>query len=641
VEAARSSESFAERPGPSRATVLVVFALSGFAAMLCEVGWTRVLALTIGSSVYGFTLMLAAFLAGLAGGAAVFARLASRPGADAARMLAGVLTGVGLACWATSLLFHELPYWFVRIFSWTGGAPTLLFPGEMALGLLLMAPATFMMGGVFPLVLRLHARREMEVGRRVGEAYAANTIGTVLGSASAGFFFLPTFKVRPTLLTAVAIDFILAAVVLSPTLRRGRAFAPIAAIAAAAGLWVLSPAWDPLLMNSGMFWHADSMPAGFTRAQFMAQAVGPDHVIYYEEGAIASVMVAREGDRGQLYLKINGKTEATSAGDLDTQVMLGQLPLLFHPKAKKALVIGLASGISTASAATHPLESIRVLEVEPAMRGAARCFDRFNRSVLSDPRVHLVVNDARNDLLVRNEIYDVIVSQPSNPWVTVAANLFTLEFFRTAKTRLAADGVFSQWVQTYGLSQDDVRALLATFRKVFPNVLVFETSASMADLVLLGSDRPLNVDYRALGEAMSDLTVSIDLARAGIRSPTDLISLPILYSPGLEDYVRGSGLNTDDNARIEFDSPISLYRDFRSAIALDIHRHRQPLPSVLLGLPEAPAERRSVLLELARALIRMQRAGAALEVLAPAEAIGVDDQSRRLRSAIDALRASG
>src|SRR5439155_26697592 len=218
-------------------------------------------------------------------------------------------------------------------------------------------------------------------------------------------------------------------------------------------------------------------------------------------------------------------------------------------------------------------------------------------------------------------IYDVIVSQPSNPWVTVAANLFTLEFFRTAKTRLAADGVFSQWVQTYGLSQDDVRALLATFRKVFPNVLVFETSASIADLVLLGSDRPLNVDYRALGEAMSDLTVSIDLARAGIRSPTDLISLPILYSPGLEDYVRGSGLNTDDNARIEFDSPISLYRDFRSAIALDIHRHRPPLPSVLLGLPEAPAERRSVLLELARALIRMQRAGAALEVLAPAEAI--------------------
>jgi spermidine synthase len=176
--------------------VLLVFALSGFAAMLYEVGWTRALALTIGSSVYGFTLMLIAFLAGLAAGAALFARIASRTGAGA-RGLALVLAGIGAASWGTSLLIHQLPYYFARLFAWTGGANVLLHASELGLCLLVMFPATLLMGGVFPLVLRLHAGRDREVGRRVGEAYAANTVGTVLGSAAAGFLLLPGAGPRP------------------------------------------------------------------------------------------------------------------------------------------------------------------------------------------------------------------------------------------------------------------------------------------------------------------------------------------------------------------------------------------------------------------------------------------------------------
>src|SRR5206468_12913102 len=148
-----------------------------------------------------FTLMLIAFLAGLAGGAALFARLASGKRVDPAaaqalegrhaRWLALVLAGIGAASWSTSLLFRELPYLFARVFNWTRGANLELHAAELGLCLLVMFPATLLMGGVFPLVLRLYAGRENEVGSRVGEAYAANTIGTVLGSAAAGFLLLP------------------------------------------------------------------------------------------------------------------------------------------------------------------------------------------------------------------------------------------------------------------------------------------------------------------------------------------------------------------------------------------------------------------------------------------------------------------
>lgn len=619
---------------PSRGLVLVAFALSGFAAMLYEVGWTRALALTIGSSVYGFTLMLIAFLAGLAAGAALFAWIAARTAAGA-RTLGFVLAGIGVASWGTSLLIRQLPYFFAKLFSWTGGANALLHASELGLCLLVMFPATLLMGGVFPLVLRLYAGRDRHVGSRVGEAYAANTIGTVLGSAAAGFLLLPALGVRTTLLLAVTIDLLIAALILAGTMRRAAARLGVVAAGAgaAASIFLASPGWDVLMMNSGVYINTETLSKGFTRKQFEDFAVGKDDIVYYKEGMNASVLVGRDGGSRALYLKVNGKADASTGIDMRTQVLLGQIPLLFHPDPKSVLVIGLASGISLGSVATHPVERIRVLEVEPAMTGACQAFAEFNHNVLADPRVRIVFNDARNDILLRKETYDVIVSEPSNPWMTVASNLFTQEFFRDAHARLAPGGVFCQWFQVYSLAPEDLRALLATFRSVFPNVLAFGVRDA-SDLVVLGADRPLPLDYRALQARMSELGPAIDLGRVGIWRPEDILSHLYIADPGLEDYVKGAAINTDDNALIEFSAPLSLHSETIWANQREIFRHKTRIPALLTHLPEDPAERRDIFLNLAAALLRDHRPRAALEALADAEAMARDERSLNLREKI-------
>src|SRR5438093_2122111 len=315
------------------------------------------------------------------------------------------------------------------------------------------------------------------------------------------------------------------------------------------------------MMNSGVYVETESLPAGFTRQQFLDFAVGNEEVLYYKEGMNASVLVGRDGRAGSMYLKVNGKADASTGIDMKTQVLLGQIPMLFHSMPDSVLVIGLASGISVASVATHPVSRIRVLEVEPAMKGACQVFEAWNRRILTDPRVTVVLNDARNDILLRKEPYDVIVSEPSNPWMTVAANLFTREFFQAAKARVKEGGVFCQWFQVYSLKPDDLRALLATFHSVFPHVLAFGVGDA-SDLIVLGSDRPFPLDYGALQSRMSDLTVAIDLGRVGVRRPEDLLAhLYISSDQNLEEYVQGAAINTDDNALIEFSAPLSLNSD--------------------------------------------------------------------------------
>ena len=499
-----------------------------------------------------------------------------------------------------------------------------------------MFPATLLMGGVFPLVLRLHAGRERQVARRVGEAYAANTIGTVLGSAAAGFLFLPLLGVRSTLLLAVALDLLLAGLALAPSLAGplARAGAFACAGAAAVLLAFATPAWDPLMMNSGVYIQTEELARGFTRERFLDFAVGTDKVIYYREGMNASVLVGRDGKTGSLYLKTNGKADASTGIDMKTQILLGQIPLLFHPDPKEVLVIGLASGISVASAATHPIEKLRVLEVEPAMIGACRAFNEYNRKILDDPRVSVVINDARNDINLRRDTYDVIISEPSNPWMTVASNLFTREFFQAAKSRVKPGGVFCQWFQVYSLAPQDLRSLLATFRSVFPNVLAFGVGDA-SDLIVLGSDRPLALDYRGLEERMSELLVAVDLARVGVRRPEDIFSDLYIASPELDQYVQGARLNTDDNALIEFSSPLSLHSETIWANQRLILQHRTSVVRLLTGLPEDPAARREVYLNLARGLLREDRPRAAIEALAQAEAILRDAESGALREKIE------
>ncbi len=319
-------------------------------------------------------------------------------------------------------------------------------------------------------------------------------------------------------------------------------------------------------------------------------------------------------------------------GYMQTQVLSGHLPALFHPDPGTALVVGLASGVTAGSLATHPLERIDVVEIEAAVVEASRYFDGVNNRPLEDPRVRAVVNDGRNYLLFTDQRYDIIISEPSNPWLTGAANLFTLEYFDLTARRLAPGGISCQWIQAYNMTLPDLQSLLATYASVFEHVLLFNLDGS--DLLLLGSQRPLRFDTDALARRMSLLDVAIDLGRVRIRAVEDLLAWFSLGEVEIEGLARGAGLNTDDNARVEFAAPWSLFQETLAANTRALEAWRAAPEAYLDPKPGTAQDRAGFHRRLAAALLRRGAVEAALEQVERALALQPDDATRRLEEQI-------
>jgi spermidine synthase len=548
---------------PATRLALGAVLVSGALAMVYEVAWTRALALVLGSSVYAFTVMLTTFLLGLAGGSWLVARRVDRL-AEPGVALAVVLAGIGVTAFAGVAVLGELPWLFLRLFAWSDGRHDLLLALEFLLsGVLMLGPALGC-GAVFPLAVRLAGGDG--AGRAVGTLYAANTVGAIAGSFAGGFVLVPVAGIRGTLLLAVLLNLACAfAVALTapparPALRGGLlAGVPILALAVP----LLAPAWSPATMSSGVAVYARSL-SQLSRREFEARRARV-RLLFYDEGLTTTVSV--EQDDRATYLRVNGKTDASTGVDMPTQVLLGHLPALLHPAPADGVVIGLGSGVSVGSALRHPFRRVTVVELEPAVVTASRFFDAASGRPLADPRTRLVVNDARNFLLLTRERFDVIVSEPSNPWMTGAASLFTREFFELARDRLRSGGVFGQWVQLYSLTPDMLRTIVRTFATVFPHAVVFQSSSG--DTMLVGSAAPLQPAYPALAARLLAPPVAEDLARVGIRHVADLAARLVLDVSDVERFVQAAVLNTDDNAHVEFTAPRTLYVD---AVAENVQR---------------------------------------------------------------------
>ena len=237
-----------------------------------------------------------------------------------------------------------------------------------------------------------------------------------------------------------------------------------------------------------------------------------------------------------------------------------------------AILFAAPSPCTTVGATTtHPVRNVTTVEIEKAVIEGSRFFNNVNHNPLADTeRVELVIDDARNYMLVTDREFDVIISEPSNPWICGASNLFTQEYFRLGKARLRDDGVFAQWLQLYGMALDDLRSLFATYCSVFDHVLVFETIES-TDLVLLGSRRPLSIDVGRLAAGMAHPQVKADLERIVVNDVAGLLSYFLMGTNEIRKFAIGAPLNTDDNGLIEFSSPKHLHENSQiaNAVALD------------------------------------------------------------------------
>jgi spermidine synthase len=598
--------------------------------------------------------MLGAFLCGIALGSLLFRRRIDRS-RNPLGLLQGGMAALALLGLATTLALPHLPSLLLAWIVANGLDATGLTAAQVGLSMLAMLPPTLILGGLFPLVTRLTARATRDAGDAVGRVYFANTLGSASGAFCTGFLLIPLLGLRDTLALGAALNLAATGALLLATRRTtpGRVAAAVA-LGFALLLLVVPIPFDRMALTRGVFRSPESM-LDFGLPFARLEGIAPAELLYDRDGLNSTVTVERDG--GILALRVNGKIDASNFGDMPTQVLLGQVPLLFGPPAKKVLVIGYASGVTVGSVLRHQgVERVDAVEIEPAIVEASRFFDRESGSPLDDPRVRLVLDDARSYLAATREKYDVIISEPSNPWMSGVSNLFTREFFQIARGALAPGGRLLQWVQLYSLEPQALHSILAALRSEFPHVYGFAHAENSPDLLLLASDRPLARADLPRWETLPP-PVRADLERIGNFSTADLWSLVRLLPGDITALgARAPVANSDDNLRIELDTPRMLHVETvmpnwsafdeiapRGALPL-LRATGEPLDAALLGrLALAYAQRRGatpVAMQLLRAAgEKGERSGAAIAaaVLLAREMDGrvsLDDQLASLDEAV-------
>ena len=565
--------------------LLATVGLSGASAMVYEVAWSRTLSMVYGSSVYGISIMLSTFLLGIALGSAAIARfLRQRREGLAVPRLAWALVISATFAFVSLLVARSLPFLFLNFYtSFVGfeGREGTIFFSQFVIAALLMLPCTMALGATLPLAVDA-LPNSSDLGGQVARLYSANLAGSALGALSASVLLLASlgieFSIRAAAVAVLAMALLLLA-------RSPKFSIATGAVAGSAILLVLAldPGSQRVLKSFGIYSGARAY-ARFDVGK-LRELVAAHELLFYRDGPTASVAV-QQIDRFRL-LKINGKTDASNGpGDVQTQLLLGHLPLLTID-AKRVAVVGWGSGMTAGAVLKHPVERVDAFEIEPAVIEASRFFEPDNGTPMEDPRLELVLGDARRELRRGEGQYDLIINEPSNPWITGVANLFTRDFFELAAGRLTDEGVFCQWFHLYGMSEDSTRSLIATFRSVFPHVVAFEDR----DLILIGSRKPVSISVERLNRLYQSKEIGESLARAGLKYPSDVLVSMSLDSRGAEAFAREAPMNTDDNMRLELRAPRTLYRDDADAILEAMRTHRPDIVSHLSDMPSEAAVR--------------------------------------------------
>jgi spermidine synthase len=546
-------------PTPQRAVAATAAAISGFSALVFEVAWTRLIALVIGPTTYAFALMAASFIVGIAIGSAVGVRLTRRttqPAMWLSAMLIATAAGTLLAAWFAAT---EIPTIVARSVLTVSGFGALLWREALVVGLVLTA-ASVAFGTTFTVALATASADASSAARDTSNVYTANTIGAVVGSLAAGFVLIPGFGLASTFVHTSRLLIVAAGLLAAITLfgqrtrRAGARLVMGAAVVLLAVTFVLPP-WNQALLASGLYKYARQMHPDDLETNFRA-----GHLEYYKEGAAGTVSVKLLG--GTRSLAIDGKVDASNGSDMLTQRLLGLLPALVHPRPQEALVIGLGTGVTAdAVRASGAVQRLDILEISPEVVEAAALFERENRRILQAPGVRLLVGDGRTHLQLTPRRYDVIVSEPSNPWMAGVAALFTREFFEAVRRRLSADGVFCQWAHTYEIEAGDLQSIVRTFASVFPHGTLWLVGDG--DLLLIGSnsddlERQLaGIAERAQRDSIATLIEETGVARASV--PFFVLSMYAGGPQELASYGASARLQSDDVMDLEFTAARAMY----------------------------------------------------------------------------------
>ena len=536
---------------------IAAFACSGAIAMIYEVCWTRTLLMVIGSSTYAFTVMLSAFLIGIFLGSLICARVIDRTSKPfvwfgALQILIGLFTLISMR------EFNYLPYWNLSLnakMHLDSNASMLL---RFAVAGSVLVPTTLCLGAIFPAVVKGCVQNLSNVGRSVGDLYSANTVGAIVGAFLAGFVCLPMLGVEKTLIAAGLINIALGLMLLwtSQQLRNGPKIFATVLSAPLIIVFLQSPdIWDKkILLNVQSQRRSIRLVEAYAFPDFKDWKKDIDDnclAKFWFDGPCSNVGI-RFGTLSKVTsLVTNGHVDASDDVDMPIQALVSGFPLLLKPDAKDVAVIGWGCGQTVGTATLFPARSIVAVELEPAVIEASKFFHHVNHSPENDPRVHIQYNDGRNYLLATDEKFDIIVSEPSNPWQSGVCNLFTKEYFEICHARLQPGGILAVWVQTSEVPPSDLCGVLAGINQTFQHTLALDPRAG--NLVVLASDSPLSIDMAAIRRLFKNKKLLDEFKKVGVSSAEDLAAHIAVSSNGMKSMVTSAYVNSDDRNRLEFD----------------------------------------------------------------------------------------
>jgi spermidine synthase len=434
---------------------------------------------------------------------------------------------------------------------------------EFIVSFLIILTPTFASGASFPLVARIFMNyRGLKIGPTVADVYAFNTLGCIFGSLVAGFILIPMIGVEKTLLIGGGANFMAASllsIVTSDTKKWARFAWAIGCVLAAITGIILLPSWNPKVLNSGVYMYGKTM-ANTSGTTDVNSFMSIYKLLYHREGSSATVTVfQRDNIR---FLRVNGKTDGSNSRDDYTETFLGILPIVYSKNPENVLVIGLGTGITLGSVLDYPIKKVDCVEISPEVVEASHWFDEDNGFALSSPATRLHILDGRTWLMAMPETYDIITSEPSHPWQTGNANLFTVDFFKLAVKRLKKGGVFCQWLPIYQMEKEHFRLLVSSFKKVFPYVHIWIVNT---DALLIGSAEDLlPINYPEFQKRMAMPRIKQRLAKMEINTPEDLLSFFYLDNYAVNKLIEGvTGVNSDNYPVLEFSAPKYLLAPVR------------------------------------------------------------------------------
>ena len=554
--------------------LLWVAALTGMSSFMYEIGWIRMLALVLGSSTHAFELMLSAFILGLAFGGLWVRRRIDATG-DTMRLLGFVQLAMGIAALATLPVYGGSFYamqWLVQSLSPTEPGYAAFNVVSHGIALAVMFPAAFCAGMTLPLITKtLLAAGSGE--RAIGQVYAANTAGSIVGVLAAVHFGLPLLGVKGLIIAGAAIDLVLAVVLLGAVPGRLRQAYTAGAVAVSVVVVlgaVFGVRLDAHHMASGVYRHGT--------------LIGPDRyeLVRHEDGKTTTVSVTRDGtvyslrNNGKSDGALNSEPGGDPTGDEVTMALMGALPIMMMPDARRAANIGFGTGVTAhALLASDRLEIVDTIEIEPAVVRAASHFSPLNERALHDPRSRVHIEDAKTFFSSQQIRYDVIVSEPSNPWVSGVAGLFSAEFYRHARRHLKEGGLFVQWVQLYEFSPQLLASAIEALRPAFSDYVVY--LANDGDLILVAANGGQVPDPQQA--AFGNPAVSELLKRFNIRSIDDLNLHRVGTKRVMDAYFRafGAEANSDFFPIIDLNASRARFMKLRATGTVSLTQAELPL----------------------------------------------------------------